>query len=242
MDVITNVINHSGTDMPVLNSGFETAGADDLKIVQNDGLVTKARRPLGPTITDKVATDQERGDVPKAGELSPEVINLLTELDPNDKDKFRNPRYFIQLARRRGFRYHYTDAKGKNQIAAFDTGVFVTFDRALVYQLSEDIKRPDGISHIVAEVSADNYTKIAQTAKQYSHIAGTAMVSSDAANPAAATNRTEMDALRRTIADQQKTIETMRANSGEVLTDTANTARFNWGNGATELGFKAAQA
>jgi hypothetical protein len=149
--------------------------------------------------------------------IEAETYDIMNALD--EKGMLVNPQYFAQTGQRRGFMYHYTDAKGRATKIVFESGIYATNDPWLVSRINADIARQGGISAYVANISASSYNDIVLQARSYRAMSN-GMASSNSGNAhkiAAEEEKANMKAMledqKRMIADLQNQITGNNARS-----------------------------
>jgi hypothetical protein len=183
----------------------------------------------GPTINSPEAISLLRANLPADPyEIDVEAIELMEQLAPNGT--LVNPQYFAQTANRRGFTYHYINAKGHNESIKFESGVYVTHDPWLVNKLNSDIARQSGLSAHIANISASTYNDMVLQARAYRAMAG-GMTGSNQGSAHKMAAEAEKQAMIALLADQKRQISELQNqvtgnNARTATADTNITAKF----------------
>lgn len=96
-----------------------------------------------------------------------ELRRLLSQVNPDDPTKWALTRHYAQTAGRTGFMYAYRDASGRDTVAKFDQGLFITDDIALTISLDKDIARAGGIGPNVRNITAAEYKTVLTSNRRY---------------------------------------------------------------------------
>jgi hypothetical protein len=169
---------------------------------------------------------------PQPAQVEDETKAIMNALD--EKGMLVNPQYFAQTGQRRGFMYHYTDAKGRATKIVFESGIYATNDPWLVNRLNADIARIGGISAYIANISASTYNDIVLQARSYRSMAA-GMAGSNSGNAhklqaeqEKASLKAQLEAQKLMIADLQNQITGNNTRSAAIKANHSATIGINF--------------
>jgi uncharacterized membrane-anchored protein YhcB (DUF1043 family) len=216
MNNIADIISRGNSPVPEISFNLEGAEMERRSSSANYEIHGTRR---GPTVDSPEAAIALSANLPKQpDQVDAEATELMNALD--SAGMLVNPQYFAQTGNRRGFTYHYINAKQHNDSIKFESGVYVTNDPWLVRKLNEDISRVNGIGSYVNNISAATYNNIVIQARSYRAMAS-GMAGSNVGNAHKMAADQEREALKAMLEDQKRQIAELQ---NQLTGHTARTA------------------